>query len=148
MSLIEKKYQPFYKKESEILLWPTIRKVFLIIPLVLLSTQLSRWAIQHGFLSYNRSPIQLCPQAEELLPLENRDVWNELGQTFKSPEFRQRAVDYLGGAVRVPYATLPLFHYLLSKLTHATSGLNHTTKWVPLVPTQDGTCLACSTNTF
>ena len=82
--------------------------MIILIPLVLLLTQLGRWANRQGFfLSFDRSPIQLClcPQAQELLPLENLDVWNEIRQTFKSPGFRQRTVDYLGGAVQVPYVT-------------------------------------------
>ena len=91
-------------------------RIILIIQLVLLLRQLGRWAIRQGFPSFNRSPIQLCPQAQEVLPLENLDIWNELGQTFRSHEFRQRAIDYLGGAVRVPYATLPLLYHLVLKL--------------------------------
>lgn len=150
MSLIERRDQSYCKERSKLLPWPTLRKSILIIQLVLLLTQLGRWANRQDFLlAFNRSPTRLCPQTKDLLPIENLDIWSEVGQTLKSPEFRQRAVDYLGGAVRVPCATVPvLYHLPLSSRTHGISGLNRTTKWVPLVSTHDGMCLAHFTNTF
>jgi Gly-Xaa carboxypeptidase len=44
----------------------------------------------------------LCPQATELMPQTNVKVWQYLSKTFQSDDFKRRAIDWLGGAVRVP----------------------------------------------
>ncbi|EMD39065.1 hypothetical protein CERSUDRAFT_112759 [Gelatoporia subvermispora B] len=44
----------------------------------------------------------LCPQAAPLLPQKNGALWEKLGETYGSEAFLTRAVDWLGGAVRVP----------------------------------------------
>lgn len=44
----------------------------------------------------------LCPQAVELTPQKNEKFWQILNNTFGTDDFRIRAIDWLGGAVRVP----------------------------------------------
>ena len=44
----------------------------------------------------------VCPQVLELAPKENAKLWQDLIETFKTPEFKALAIDWLGGAVRVP----------------------------------------------
>jgi len=43
-----------------------------------------------------------CPQADILVPQANSALWNSLGAVYASDDFKTRAVDWLGGAVRVP----------------------------------------------
>jgi len=43
-----------------------------------------------------------CPQADVLVPQANSILWNSLGAIYASDNFKTRAVDWLGGAVRVP----------------------------------------------
>jgi Gly-Xaa carboxypeptidase len=54
------------------------------------------------FNSKDVSERSSCPQAPELVPKENADLWAKLGEMAKTDEFRMRAVDWLGGAVRIP----------------------------------------------
>ncbi|KAL1729511.1 hypothetical protein EV714DRAFT_273565 [Schizophyllum commune] len=44
----------------------------------------------------------LCPQADTLTPIRNAEVYSKLGEVLKKNETRARAIDWLGGAVRVP----------------------------------------------
>ncbi|PIL24979.1 hypothetical protein GSI_12866 [Ganoderma sinense ZZ0214-1] len=43
-----------------------------------------------------------CPQATAVVPTKNAELWNSLGDTYGTDAFRSRAVEWLGGAVRVP----------------------------------------------
>ncbi|OJA10670.1 hypothetical protein AZE42_01027 [Rhizopogon vesiculosus] len=44
----------------------------------------------------------LCPQVDELVPEKNGVIWESLQDTYSTEEFKARAVDWLGGAVRIP----------------------------------------------
>ncbi|KAG5647466.1 hypothetical protein DXG03_009397 [Asterophora parasitica] len=43
-----------------------------------------------------------CAQSDVLIPEKNGDLWRSLSVTFGTEDFKKRAVDWLGGAVRVP----------------------------------------------
>ncbi|KAG5645625.1 hypothetical protein DXG03_005616 [Asterophora parasitica] len=43
-----------------------------------------------------------CAQSDVLIPEKNSALWESLGATFGTEEFKTRAIDWLGGAVRVP----------------------------------------------
>jgi hypothetical protein len=45
---------------------------------------------------------QLCPQAESLSPSANNDIWKGLSEYYATPAFLDQAVDWLGGAVKIP----------------------------------------------
>ena len=59
-------------------------------------------ACMHKAMPVARS-ADLCPQASALYPSENGDLWKTVGGVISSEEFKTRAIDWLGGAVRVPY---------------------------------------------
>ena len=42
-----------------------------------------------------------CPQADILVPQANGALWNTLGAVYASDDFKIRAIDWLGGAVRI-----------------------------------------------
>ena len=44
----------------------------------------------------------LCPQPPALTPSVHADLWQELGQTYETKEFVDRAANWLGGAIRIP----------------------------------------------
>lgn len=44
----------------------------------------------------------LCPQVEPLVPSKHKGLWDSVGASYDSPEFKDKAVAWLGGAVRVP----------------------------------------------
>jgi Gly-Xaa carboxypeptidase len=44
----------------------------------------------------------LCPQVDELVPEKNGAIWENLQDTYSTEEFKARAIDWLGGAVRIP----------------------------------------------
>lgn len=50
--------------------------------------------------------IDLCPQVDELVPEKNGVIWESLQQAYSTEEFKARAIDWLGGAVRIPTETL------------------------------------------
>lgn len=45
---------------------------------------------------------ELCPQAEPLVPSKHKGLWDSVGSSYDSPEFKDKAVEWLGGAVRIP----------------------------------------------
>ncbi|KAG2066244.1 carboxypeptidase S [Suillus decipiens] len=49
--------------------------------------------------------INLCPQADELVPKKNGEIWESLQHSYNTEEFKARAIDWLGGAVRIPTET-------------------------------------------
>lgn len=49
--------------------------------------------------------IDLCPQVGELVPEKNGVVWESLQHVYSTEEFKTRAIDWLGGAVRIPTET-------------------------------------------
>lgn len=44
----------------------------------------------------------VCPQVGQLLPDANKDLWDKLSGQISSDEFKATAINWLGGAVRVP----------------------------------------------
>lgn len=49
-----------------------------------------------------------CPQAAVLIPAKNGKIWTKLNDKIDSAAFKQTAIDRLAGAVRIPWASLPL----------------------------------------
>jgi Gly-Xaa carboxypeptidase len=54
-----------------------------------------------------KDDADLCPQVDELVPEKNRVIWESLQDTYSTEEFKARAVDWLGGAVRIPCVVSP-----------------------------------------
>lgn len=53
-------------------------------------------------------PSNNCPQADVLIPEKNGEIWTELNDKIRSAAFKQTAIDWLAGAVRIPWASSPL----------------------------------------
>jgi hypothetical protein len=51
---------------------------------------------------YGHHGYPSCSQAEELKPIEHGALWYELGQEIGTDVFKTKAVELLGGAVRIP----------------------------------------------
>ncbi|KAG2113088.1 uncharacterized protein F5147DRAFT_682674 [Suillus discolor] len=49
--------------------------------------------------------VDLCPQVDELVPEKNGVIWESLQHVYSTDEFKTRAIDWLGGAVRIPTET-------------------------------------------
>ncbi|KAG1814515.1 hypothetical protein EV424DRAFT_1629754 [Suillus variegatus] len=49
--------------------------------------------------------VDLCPQVDELVPEKNGVIWESLQNVYSTEEFKTRAIDWLGGAVRIPTET-------------------------------------------
>jgi Gly-Xaa carboxypeptidase len=49
--------------------------------------------------------VDLCPQVDEIVPEKNGVIWESLQQAYSTQEFKARAIDWLGGAVRIPYVS-------------------------------------------
>jgi Gly-Xaa carboxypeptidase len=49
-----------------------------------------------------RTPSDNCPQADVLIPEKNGEIWTELNNKIGSAAFKQTAIDWLAGAVRIP----------------------------------------------
>lgn len=55
--------------------------------------------LELGFL---KSSDELCPQADPLTPSKDKDLWDDVAEMYGSQSFQSKAVEWLGGAVRVP----------------------------------------------
>lgn len=79
------------------------------IALVALAVSVSTYFVKRPFSSIPTSNLKedvtsadLCPQVDELVPEKNGAIWGNLQDTYSTEEFKARAVDWLGGAVRIP----------------------------------------------
>ena len=82
--------------------WRMLTLVTLLaIPIVLrCATHLGPFFPGSGFEYLNNAKI--CPQADVLYPNRHAKLWESLGKDFSQDAFMSRAVEWLGGAVRVP----------------------------------------------
>ncbi|KAF8337820.1 hypothetical protein F5887DRAFT_983763 [Amanita rubescens] len=79
------------------------RSLLIVLGLVLCTLKLIDFAARGTtLLPYILEDSNNCPQTGLILPRKNRKLWNDLGGTVGSNDFQTRAVDWLGGAVRVP----------------------------------------------
>lgn len=86
----------------------------------------------------------LCPQESPLAPSKNGELWEELSETYGTKEFLHQAVELLGGAVKVPYVSLPDPHYTNA---HSYAGRKALTRWLQSARTRVGRCSHRSTTT-
>ena len=49
------------------------------------------------------SSSDICPQADVLFPVRNKAVWDAFGSQLDTDDFKDKAIEWLGGAVRVKY---------------------------------------------
>lgn len=49
-----------------------------------------------------KSAKELCPQTKALVPSKHKELWEMVGASYDSPEFKDKAVEWLGGAVKIP----------------------------------------------
>ena len=67
----------------------------------------------------------ICPQADVLIPEKNGQVWTELNVKIGSAAFKQTAIDWLAGAVQIPWVSPPwtafflLIKFLLNRSTES-----------------------------
>ena len=59
-------------------------------------------SIHYGSLEKHKDNGSRCSQAAPVLPETHRTLWDSLNTKIGEPEFKQAAVDWLAGAVRVP----------------------------------------------
>ncbi|EPQ56473.1 carboxypeptidase S [Gloeophyllum trabeum ATCC 11539] len=59
-------------------------------------------ALEDVFAGDANADAALCPQATPLVPEKHSELWQSLGSSYGTDEFLKKAVDNLGGAVRVP----------------------------------------------
>ena len=50
----------------------------------------------------HRGVAKLCPQSSALYPKHHEQVWKRLGHDFEEKTFKEKAVVWLQGAVRIP----------------------------------------------
>ena len=77
---------------------------------VLFALALAIFQIHYSFfrksINGDYDSAQTCPQADEVKPSTHAALWRELGEQIGTEEFKLKAVDWLGGAVRIPYVVL------------------------------------------
>jgi Gly-Xaa carboxypeptidase len=52
--------------------------------------------------SRQRDDSPLCPQTTALVPRDNAALYRDLNDLYSTPEFKENAIDWLAGAVRIP----------------------------------------------
>jgi Gly-Xaa carboxypeptidase len=83
---------------------PILAGLLLLGALSVSPSDLAKFGTQVGssISAYSAAPYvnSGCVQPDALIPSDK--LWKELGEDYKTSEFRTRAVDWLAGAVRVP----------------------------------------------
>lgn len=86
-----------------------------------------------GLLSFqrlldHRRGAKICPQSDPLYPKQHAEVWESLKRDFDEETFRTRAVEWLVGAVRIPYVAICDVAFTLSSETVANKARSRTTR--------------------
>lgn len=55
---------------------------------------------------HSGAAAELCPQSDALYPDSHAELWKSLGRNLKGDAFTTRAVEWLGGAVRIWYVSI------------------------------------------
>ena len=100
-------------------------------------------SIALGFAVSKPHPTALCPQVNPITPTKHSAIWESFVERTTTSEYKTRAIEWLGGAVRIPYVCYPSLAW--SRILTARSGPSHTIAralwaWIPV-----GRCLGCST---
>ena len=91
----------------------TLRRKNSTFALVLLMVSLGLWkAVSwtsvtpqkslHSSTYYEGSNSEPCPQADPLVPQTNNKIWKTLTGLYTTDSYVEQAVEWLGGAVRIP----------------------------------------------
>ncbi|CAL1714699.1 unnamed protein product [Somion occarium] len=98
---------PSYTSAPRKSLSPLRATIYLALALVCTCSAL--WSLDlpellHGGLSESEdvSAADLCPQPSALAPSKHAAFWETLNETYATDDFASRAVEWLGGAIRVP----------------------------------------------
>jgi hypothetical protein len=62
-----------------------------------------------ALISTHNGVAKLCPQSDALYPESHAQLWKSLGHDYDDGAFLTRAVEWLGGAVRIPYVITHAF---------------------------------------
>ena len=64
---------------------------------------------------------RLCPQAKPITPVKHSAIWDTLVKRSTSDEYKEHAIEWLSGAVRVRYASYPSIVGFEGQLNHTNS---------------------------
>lgn len=64
-----------------------------------------------------------CPQVEALVPSRSAEIYASVSDLFATPDFKTKAVNWLAGAVQVPYVVPPALCAVISPPSLQDGGL-------------------------
>jgi len=91
----------------------------------------------------HHDPAALCPQVKPITPTKHSAIWESFVEKTTTDEYKTRAIEWLGGAVRVPYVCYPSFAW--NRIPTTRSGPSRTITWTPWGWIPVGRCLDPST---
>ena len=103
-------------------------------------------SIAPGFAASKPHPTTLCPQVKPITPTKRSAIWESFVERSTTDEYKTRAIEWLGGAVRVPYVCYPSFAW--NRILTARSGPSRTITWTPWGWIPVGRCLGRSTSIY
>ena len=65
--------------------------------------------IAPGFSVSKPHPTALCPQVNPITPTKHSAIWESFVERTTTDEYKTRAIEWLGRAVRIPYVYCPSF---------------------------------------
>ena len=75
----------------------------------------------------HHDPAALCPQVKPITPTKHSAIWESFTEKTTTDEYKTRAIEWLCGAVRIPYVCYPSSAW--NRILTARSGLSRTIKW-------------------
>jgi len=100
-------------------------------------------SIAPGFAVSKPHPTALCPQVNPIAPAKHPAIWESLVERFTTDEYKTRAIEWLGGAVRVPYGCFLFSAW--NRILTAHPGQSRMMTWTPWGWIHVGKCLDRST---
>jgi len=84
-------------------------------------------SIAPGFAASKPHPTALCPQVKPITPTKHSAIWESFVEKSTTDDYKTRAIEWLGGAVRIPYACFLSLAW--NRILTARSGPSRTTTW-------------------
>jgi len=93
----------------------------------------------------HHDPGVLCPQVKPITPTKHSAIWESFVERTATDEYKTRAIEWLGGAVRIPYACFLGLFLAWNRILTAHPGQSRTITWTPWGWIHVGRCLDRST---
>jgi hypothetical protein len=98
---------------------------------VVMTLRCTNYGASISGIQLGRQDADPCPQSNVVYPVRHAQLWENLGNEYDQNAFKERVVEWLGGAVRIPYVVTALAVLSFSEARILNKARKPTTGWAP-----------------